>query len=490
MTFSDLLPIQFWPFVLRSAGAAQTLRVLFNPATGTFSNRFGYGNSNTPVTFNELQNQPGIMAVPYFAPLDFADDIVIQFLATAGGTYKLNMIRDDGHGFIFNQSFTEMAAGVYQISIAGSSQLKNIWGKYQFSIASTANLLTSNIMPAISTGTNQADGGEDWTIGATATITLEGSTSPTSNRIMFAFTDTTASRTYVCNISGTATQAAGSDVRGYIEFKFYSNGAEVTSFKRRYAIEFNKNQNIGSSTACTFACKLILPANQAQSFDAVSVQAVITDFDASADADPDLDVVISSASIAEYGDNMIIYAKSDHHDCYWAQWDELNDNSIYDDISTNWPVGRSSRQTVLIKYTNTDTYENVNFDTSPGPFFNLRIPATFFHEAFAKQQEVHKLSTGRFITVWGELVKKRKLEVSHVPYYIHRKIQLALSCDSVNVGSMEHLSFTNYDSIEANQGIDVVVQDEYLIEEGNRRYPLKKATVLLTDKEYIRRNLI
>lgn len=497
MTFSDLQQIQFWPYVVRTPGATQALRVLFFKQAGSFINMFGYGNNGTPITFNELQSQPGMRAVPYFAPMDFADDIVIQFLATTGSTYKLNMIRADGHGFIFNQTIPEVASGVYQVTIAGAGQVRNLWGLYQFSIASTANLISSNILPAISTWTNVNDNGENWTIGATASIVLDFATNDRSvlplksNLLRAAFPDTSATtETLVCNISGTATGGYG--MRGYVEFRFYSNGVELTELKRQYLVEFNRNSNVGSSTSCTFSCKLIMPAAFYGSIDAVTSQAFVTDF-STEDSNPTNNVtfVISTGQLTTYSDNMIIYAKSDHHDCYWAEYDEMQDNvSVVDPVILGWPVGRSERQTVLIRYTNTDIYENVNFNTSPGPFFNLRIPGAFFHETFEKQQEVHKLSSGRFVTIWDELTRKVKLEISHVPYYIHMKIQLALSCDSVNVGGTEKKQFSNYELIESNMGVDVVVQDQYSINEGDRRYPLKTATVLLTDKDFIRRNLL
>lgn len=492
MEISDALPIQFWPFIKRITSGVQTLRVLF---WDEFSTNLiygpNYGEWNTPTTFNELQNRPGMTDAFYIGPKDFADDIIIQFRAAPGGVYVFHMIREDWHAFIFNQSIPEISSGLYQVTVSGSAQAKDAWGRYQFSICSPVNLATANILSAIGAAwTNQSDGGENWTVGAGSAAVILTDVSANSNRLLTTFTDTDVDKTYVFNISGTVSGTPGEDGQGYILLKFYHDGAEVEGLRRRCPIIFNRNQNHTYSSVTNFSFKIVIPDLTLYQVDAIAVSSHLTYVDT---AGSGFIVTLSTGTASKYESNGLVYQKSDHYDCYWGEWDEMEQGGYYGHIYGNQrltPTARQTKSTVLIKYQNTDEFAGLDFSSSPGPEMYLRVPGRFVHESFPTEQEVHELSSNEFVQVWSEQTRKVMLEVSHVPYYMHNKILLALSCDYVNVGAIEHVAYPENDAAGDNAGVDVVRRDVYNINDGDKRYPLKTATVLLTDKESISRNLI
>lgn len=503
MEISDALPIQFWPFIKRLSSGMQTLRVLFwdtNPPIGLASPEstnliYGpnYAELNTPTTFNELQNKAGMTDVCYFGPKDFADDIIIQFTAAPGGVYVFHMIRDDWHAFIFNQSIPEISSGLYQVTVSGSAQSKDAWGKYQFSICSPVNLATANILDAIGAGdwVNQSDGGTDWTVGAGSAAVILTDLAPNSNRLLTTFAATNVDKTHVFNIAGTVNGTQGEDGQGYVLLKFYNGGTEVEGMRRRCQIIFNRNHNSSYSSVTNFSFKIVIPDATQYQVDSIAVSAHLTFVDAVAGSG--FTVTLSTATASIYESNGLVYQKSDHYNCFWGEWDELEQGGYYGYVYGDQrltPVARQTKSTVLIKYQNTDEFAGLDFSSSPGPEMYLRIPGRFIHESFPTEEEVHELSNNEFLQVWSEQTRKIMLEVSHVPYYVHKKIQLALACDYVNVGAVEHISFPENDAAGDNAGVDVVRRDPYTINEGDKRYPMKTATVLLTDKETISRNLI
>jgi len=129
---------------------------------------------------------------------------------------------------------------------------------------------------------------------------------------------------------------------------------------------------------------------------------------------------------------------------------------------------------ILIEYSNSNNYAGLNFVAqTPDTTFYLRVPAVFFHEEPTTEQEDLELSDDTIQTLWSKIGKKRMLEVGYVPYYMHEKIVLVLASQFVTIGDR-----------------DWIRRDEYSIDKGNKRYPLKRATVLLTDQDYIKRNLL
>lgn len=127
----------------------------------------------------------------------------------------------------------------------------------------------------------------------------------------------------------------------------------------------------------------------------------------------------------------------------------------------------------LITYSNAANFAGIDYDTSPSPEFNLRVPSVFFHEEHTEEEKTHPLSDDTFIQTWARLTKKRRLEIGYVPYYFHEKMKLVLMHQFIEI-----------------DGEDWVKRDPYEVTDGNKRYPLKTASVMLTDKNFIKRNLL
>lgn len=128
--------------------------------------------------------------------------------------------------------------------------------------------------------------------------------------------------------------------------------------------------------------------------------------------------------------------------------------------------------TLLIDYSNNSFFDGIHYeDQSPNMNFNIRIPAIFFHPENTKESEDLELSDNRIVRLYDKIEEKRLLQIGFMPHYMHRKLLLALSHDFVIIDE-----------------IDWILRDEYKKNEGNRHYPLRTATVLLTDKNFIKEN--
>jgi len=129
--------------------------------------------------------------------------------------------------------------------------------------------------------------------------------------------------------------------------------------------------------------------------------------------------------------------------------------------------------TVLIEYSNNRNFAGLVYESlSPEQTFNIRVPAVFFHERFPEEDEVAELSTS-IITLNGEMRAQRLLDTAHMPYYMHRKIKLILKHQTVTVNNLA-----------------IAKQDAYEIDEGDRRWPLKKAKCWLTERDFVQRNVV
>lgn len=129
--------------------------------------------------------------------------------------------------------------------------------------------------------------------------------------------------------------------------------------------------------------------------------------------------------------------------------------------------------TSLIQYYNNRPYAGLVFeDGSPENDMALRVPSIFFHERFVQTDNV--IETVSTVIKTSSTVKEQKrLDVPQVPYYFHKKILLALRC--------------SYVAIDNNTW---ALEEEYKIEEGDRRWPLKKASAFLTKTTSLVRNLL
>jgi hypothetical protein len=135
-------------------------------------------------------------------------------------------------------------------------------------------------------------------------------------------------------------------------------------------------------------------------------------------------------------------------------------------------VKTNQSPTVLIEYANNSNFDGIHYDNqSPNTTFNLRIPAIFFHPENTIEKDDIELSNEEIVRLYDKIEEKMLLEMGFMPFYMRRKTLLALSHDFVTI-----------------DGREWIVRDELKVAEGNRHYPLKTSTILLTDKNFIKEN--
>lgn len=127
----------------------------------------------------------------------------------------------------------------------------------------------------------------------------------------------------------------------------------------------------------------------------------------------------------------------------------------------------------LIEYSNNRDYAGLVYDDqSPESSFYLRIPAVFFHEDFPEEDEDIELTSG-VQTLNSTMFSQRQLETDYMPYYMHKKLKLVLKHQVVTIDNLNW-----------------VKREAYEIEKGNKRYPKKKATVMLNESDFVARNVV
>lgn len=139
-------------------------------------------------------------------------------------------------------------------------------------------------------------------------------------------------------------------------------------------------------------------------------------------------------------------------------------------------IKTSHSETILVNYSNHRNFAGIdNQDVSPDTDFNLRIPASFAEEndLIEDDQEIAELSDNREIQLNSQVKVKRLLDIGHMPMYMHKKLILVLMHQFVNI-----------------DGRNWVKGDAYEKVEGNKRYSLKRYRCLLTQQDYIIRNIL
>lgn len=131
--------------------------------------------------------------------------------------------------------------------------------------------------------------------------------------------------------------------------------------------------------------------------------------------------------------------------------------------------------TKLISYSNSSDFGGINFpDFSPPATFYIRIPAVFFDEQYPQEQEDLELSSDEIITLWSKIEGKKLLDIGYMPFYMHLKLQMILMMDSVSI-----------------DGIYWRMRDPYQITPpSSKRSALRRAQVILSDRDFIDRNLL
>lgn len=132
--------------------------------------------------------------------------------------------------------------------------------------------------------------------------------------------------------------------------------------------------------------------------------------------------------------------------------------------------------TVLFEYSNNRNFAGLIYeDLSPVQMFQIRVPAVFFHEQFPEEDEAIELSDSKIINLNGVVRAQRLLDTAHMPYYMHRKLKLIFKHQTL-LTPIDDKYWTK--------------QDAYEIDEGDRRWPLKKAKCWLTERDFVQRNVV
>lgn len=130
-------------------------------------------------------------------------------------------------------------------------------------------------------------------------------------------------------------------------------------------------------------------------------------------------------------------------------------------------------ETTLIEYSNNRNYYGLIYENaSPAPSFFLRVPSVFFHERFPQEDRAIE-RTGSTIVTSSKLKSQKLLQVKHAPDYFHKKLIMVLSQHNVEIDGKQWKK-----------------EEAYEKDDGDIRYPLKKATVYLTEKNFLARNVL
>jgi len=131
--------------------------------------------------------------------------------------------------------------------------------------------------------------------------------------------------------------------------------------------------------------------------------------------------------------------------------------------------------TVLIAYSNYRNYAGIiNYNGSPDLTFYLRIPAVFNEERFPETDEPMQLSNNRIISLNSQVKKQRLLETDQMPNYMHLKVKEVLKHQFVTIEDVDYVKEEPYEQVE----------------NGNKRWPMRRYTCWLTEKEYVVRNIL
>lgn len=132
-----------------------------------------------------------------------------------------------------------------------------------------------------------------------------------------------------------------------------------------------------------------------------------------------------------------------------------------------------SNPTLLVEYSSPKNFNGLVFEgVSPDPTYNIRIPAIFFHEQYPQVDEVAQL-TSQVIKLNSQTQAKKLMETDFIPYYMHLKIQLILAMPLLLI-----------------DGVYWTKQDGYEIDDGSKRWPVKRATCWLTQRDFLERQSI
>lgn len=391
-------------------------------------------------TYNESDDVCGIEHFCYCQDWEFEDTILIQFQDDSGYDFYLAAVDPNGvvaanMPDIFNESGNTFSLNV-DLSAIGQSP-----GKFQFLILRSP--LTIYSMGAPSTW---SDVGTPFDSKTATQFVENGLTSTTriASKAMALQGGATVRVEYAVAITG----AFSGTVQVLFSVSNTAGGAsagisdwDLTTFQYQFTAPGTYN--------IVQVITILNPPSAAANFLNVTLTGLSMSGGPNVTITPDLTTVVALGNIEKKSDCLNLYVADSDED------NEANCNKV-------------------ITYSNDSNVFDIDYESgSPSAEFSIRLPLRFFHESYPQEEEVHALSTDEWLTLWSRLERKKLLEVGFVPYFMHKKLQMILMHDNISI-----------------DGEQWVRRDPYEIEKGRMSYPLKKATVWLTDKNTIERNLI
>lgn len=132
--------------------------------------------------------------------------------------------------------------------------------------------------------------------------------------------------------------------------------------------------------------------------------------------------------------------------------------------------------TIYITYSNGRNYAGIiNYSGgTPDISYYLRIPAVFNQEQFPETDETLPLSNNRIISLNSQVKKQRLLETDQMPYYMHLKVMEVLKNQFITI-----------------DGVDYVKEEPYeQVSNTSKKWPMRRYTCWLTEKQYVVRNIL
>lgn len=136
-------------------------------------------------------------------------------------------------------------------------------------------------------------------------------------------------------------------------------------------------------------------------------------------------------------------------------------------------IRSSGKCSTLIEYSNNRNFAGLFYEQqSPDAVFYARVPAIFFEEREVEEDESMELPNS-VLTLNSQTKTQRLLTTANMPHYMHRKLLLILQHQSVIIDGRQWVKEAPYEK-----------------QEGDRRWPLRKAQCWLTDKGSVQRNVL
>lgn len=137
-------------------------------------------------------------------------------------------------------------------------------------------------------------------------------------------------------------------------------------------------------------------------------------------------------------------------------------------------IKEDHQESTLFEYRNNRNFDGLVYDDSISPEQNffIRVPGVFYHPRDQQEDKGFERTSSTVVTS-SKIKKQKLLQVPHAPHYFHTKLTRVLSHQTL----IAH-------------GKQWKKEEAYEKDEGDLRYPLKKAMIWLTEKNSLRRNVL